>query len=179
MLTLDQTVLVLVDVQGKLAQVMYERDRLFGALEKLVKGAQALGIPIIWLEQNPGRMGPTISELQALLSAGKPIAKMSFSCCGDPAFNAKLESLGRKQALVAGIEAHVCIYQTVRDLLARGYEVEVVSDAVSSRTASNLQVALDKFRACGAGVTSVEMAFFELLRTADHPAFKQILSIVK
>jgi len=175
----DSAVLVLVDVQGKLAQIMHEKDALFANLQKLVRGAQALRLPILWLEQNPERMGATIPELRGLLAGATPIPKMSFSCCGEPAFLARLEALGRGQALLAGIETHVCVYQTAADLVARGCAVEVVADGVSSRTLDNKLIGLERIRGCGAHLTSVETCLFELLRTAEHAAFREILTIVK
>lgn len=179
MLTTNNTVLVLVDVQGKLAQLMDGKEALFQNLRKLVQGSQVLGLPIIWLEQNPTGLGPTIPELAELLHAQQPIAKFSFSCCGDDGFMAALRATGRKQVLLAGIETHVCIYQTAADLLNRGYEVEVVADGVSSRTAANRDLALGKMQQLGARLTSVEMALFELLGKAEGPAFKAMLKIVK
>ena len=179
MLDANNTAFILVDVQGKLAQLMHDRDRLFDNLQRLVRGMQVLDIPILWAEQNPAHMGKTIPELSALFSDAAPITKMAFSCCGEPRFTQALEALGRKQILVAGIETHVCIYQTAADLLGLGYEVEVVGDAVSSRVRANRQIALHEIRACGARITSVEMALFELLRTAEHPKFRDILAIVR
>jgi hypothetical protein len=175
----NDAVFVLVDVQGKLAELMFEKDLLYANLQKLVRGTQILRIPMLWLEQNPERMGPTVPEIQALLGGLTPISKLSFSCCGEPAFLARLEALARRQVVLAGIEAHVCVYQTAADLVGRGFEVEVVADAVSSRVASNKTIGLERIRACGARLTSVEMLFFEFLQTADHPAFREILKVVK
>jgi len=178
-LTLEDTVFVLVDVQGKLAQLMYEKDRLFENLQRIVKGVNVLGLPIVWMEQNPEKMGPTIPELCALLEGHEPIAKMSFGGCGDGTFLRQLESTGRKQVLIAGIETHVCVYQTSAALVSRGYAVDVVADAVSSRALSNKEIGLAKMQQCGVRLTSVEMALFELLGTAKHPAFRELLKIVK
>jgi nicotinamidase-related amidase len=179
MLLDTQSVLVLIDVQGKLAQVMHDRETLLVNLQKAVRGTLALGLPVLWLEQNPERMGETVPELKALLAGQAPIPKMSFSCCGAPAFLRQLESLGRHQAILAGIETHVCVYQTATDLLARGFEVEVVADAVSSRRAADTETGLARLQAEGARVTNVEMMLFELMRTAQHPAFRDILKIVR
>lgn len=177
--SIDNTVFVLVDVQGRLAEIMHDKDALFDNLQRLVKGMQLLKVPIVWMEQIPEKMGPTIPQLGALLTSEKPIAKSSFSCCGDETFMKKLTSLGRKHVVIAGIEAHVCIYQTATELMKHGYDVEVVADAVSSRAASNKQIALDRIKAAGAHLTSVEMVLFELMKTADHPAFRDMLKIVK
>lgn len=179
MLKTDSTGLVLVDVQGRLAQLMDGKDALFQNLRKLVQGAQVLGLPIVWVEQNPAGLGPTIPELAELLHGQTPIAKFSFSCCADAGFMAALRDTRRKQVLLAGIEAHVCIYQTAAELLALGYEVEVVADGVSSRTAENKRLALEKVQQLGARLTSVEMALFELLGKAEGPGFKAMLQVVK
>ena len=175
----EDAVLVIVDVQGKLAQVMHERDVLLGNLQKIIRGAQALGVPIVWAEQNPEGLGPTVPEVADLLTDVQPISKLSFSCCREDRFRQALGATGRKQVLVAGIEAHVCVYQTAADLVGVGYHVEVVADAVSSRTQANKQIGLDKAREAGAYVTSTETVLFELLGEAKGDAFKQILKIVK
>lgn len=179
MLTLENTALIVVDVQDKLARVMYEKEMLFENLQKLIKGVQILGIPIILTEQNPGGLGPTIPEVAHLLSDLQPIPKLSFSCCGDGRFLRELEALNRQQVLIAGIEAHVCVYQTAVDLLRLGYEVQVVADAVSSRTAENREIGLERVRSEGASLTSTETALFELLKVAEGAKFKEILNIVK
>ncbi len=178
MLEVDNTLLVVIDVQGKLAQSMHEKAGLFENIRKLIQAAGVLGVPIIWAEQNPAGLGPTVGEIAELLS-GKPIAKVSFSCCGERRFVEELEKLNRRQVLLCGIETHVCVYQTAIDLLERDYEVHVVADAVSSRTAGNKDVGLAKMKDAGAGITSVETALFELLKVAEGDRFKAILRIVK
>lgn len=179
MLSVTQSVLVLIDVQGKLAQVMHDPETLLVNLQKTVRGALALGLPVLWLEQNPERMGETVPELKALLTGHAPIPKMSFSCCGAQAFMQQLESLGRRQVILAGIETHVCVHQTAADLLAKGFEVEVVADAVSSRRAADKEIGLARMQAEGARVTNVEMLLFALMRTAQHPAFRDVLKVVR
>lgn len=180
MLTLNNTTLVVIDVQGRLAQVMSQKELLFDNLQKIIKGAQALELPIIWNEQVPEKLGPTTPEIaQLLTSTGQPIAKSSFSCCGNPPFMEALKKTQRKQVLLTGIEAHVCVYQTCRDLLDLGYEVQVVTDAVSSRAAENRQLGLERMKEAGATLTSTEMSLFELLRVAEGPQFKEITKILK
>lgn len=180
MLSEKNTVLVIIDVQGLLLQGMHERENLVTNLQKLIKGIQAISIPILWLEQNPARMGETAPEIRVLLSSGQTVLdKMSFSCCGEPKFMHNIEALGRQQIILAGIETHVCVYQTASDLLARGFEVQIAADAVSSRRAFDKTVALDRMHAAGARIACVEMILFELLRTADHPAFKNVLKVIK
>lgn len=179
MLSDKNTVLVVIDVQEKLARVMHDRETLVVNLQKLILGFQALNLPILWLEQNPTRMGATVPGIQELLKDQPAIAKMSFGAYGEPLFIENLEAIGRRQVLLAGIETHVCVYQTAAECLHRGYEVSVVADAVSSRKPADREVGLARIQADGGKVTCVEMALFELMRTAEHPAFKEILKIVR
>jgi nicotinamidase-related amidase len=179
MLDIEKCSLVVVDVQGRLAQLMYGREVLFKNIQILIKAAKILDIPIVWCQQVPDSLGPTVCGIAELLSGIEPINKASFSCCSDEQFISKLNSLGRQQVLLCGIETHVCIYQTAVDLRNRGYEVNVVADAVSSRTLENKQIGLERLEAEGTGLGSTEMVLFELLKTADHPQFKQIVRLIK
>jgi nicotinamidase-related amidase len=179
MLDRNNTVLMIIDIQGKLAHMMHEWEMLFESVQKLIRGMQALDIPIVWMEQNPLAIGRTVSEIAELLEPAEPIEKLSFSCCGNDRFLEMLADLNRKQTLLAGIETHICVYQTAVDLLHRGYDVQVVADAVSSRTAQNRRIGLQKMCDAGAVLTSVETALFELLRVADGPDFRKILKIIK
>ena len=179
MLILENTVLLVVDIQEKLARVMPDRQVLLENLEKIIKGAQVLGIPILLTEQNPEGLGPTIPEIAHLLPNIQPIRKLSFSCCGSDRFIQTLKAVSRKQVLIAGIETHVCVYQTAVDLLNLRYEVQVVADAVSSRTVENRYIGLEKIKHAGAALTSTETALFELLRVAEGAKFKELLKIVK
>jgi len=180
MLTIDNTALIVIDVQGKLAELMYERETLFTNLHRIIEGAKVLGLPMLWTEQVPEKLGPTRPEIgELLLDQTEPIRKSSFSCCGEPVFADHLMALNRSQFLIAGIETHICVYQTVRDLLGRGYEVHVVTDAVSSRAAANRQIGLDRMRAAGAYLTSTEMALFELMQVAEGDQFRAITKLVK
>lgn len=179
MLKSKKTALIVIDVQGKLAQLMYAKQTLFENLRKIIKGVQALGVPILWLEQNPEGLGPTIPEVSELLTSIEPISKSSFSGCRNERFVQALKNANRNQVLIVGIEAHVCVYQTAVGLVELGYKVEVVTDAVSSRTIENKKVALQKMRDIGVNLTSTEMALFELLQVAEGEQFKEILKLVK
>ena len=179
MLKTENVALLLVDIQGNLAHSMHGKELLFKNVQKLIKGIQVLGIPILWVEQNPQGLGPTIPEIADILSNIQPISKMSFSSCGNERFVQALKALNRKQVLISGIEAHVCVYQTAADLVDLGYEVQVVADAVSSRTIENKEIGLQKMRDSGVSLTSVETALFELLRVAEGEQFREILKIVK
>jgi nicotinamidase-related amidase len=179
MLEIENCCLVVVDVQGKLAQLMYDKQFLFNNIQVIIKASKILDIPILWCQQCPDSLGPTISEIAELLKDDEPVNKSSFSCCGEETFNAKLQALNRRQVLLCGIEAHVCIYQTAVDLLRKGYEANVIADAVSSRTLDNKNTAIGRMAAEGVKISSTEMALFELLKTAEHLQFKQITKLIK
>jgi nicotinamidase-related amidase len=179
MLDIQNCCLVVIDVQGKLAQLMYAKEALFKNIQILIKAAKIFNIPILWCQQCPDAIGPTVPEIAQLLTDNEPINKAAFSCCGTEQFNTKLNELARQQVLLCGIETHVCIYQTSVDLLRKGFNVNVIADAVSSRTLENKQIAIDRMAAEGINVSCTEMALFELLRTAEHPQFKQIAKLIK
>lgn len=171
--------LVIVDVQGKLAELMDNKESVFANIEILIKTAKALNFGIIWCEQNRRALGPTIPQIAELLTDNQPIDKFSFSCCGHDEFNDKLRELQPKQIILCGIEAHVCIYQTAMDLVEKDYEVHVIADAISSRTSANKEIALRRMEAEGVLLSSTEMALFELLRTAKHAKFKELMNLIK
>ena len=179
MLDIQTCSLVVVDVQGKLVELMYDRQNLFRNIAILIKAAKILDIPILWSQQCPEALGPTVPRIARLLAGNGPINKSSFSCCGEERFNNKLRSLSRQQVLLCGIEAHICIYQTALDLLKAGYNVNVIVDAVSSRTPENKQTAISRMQTEGVSIANTEMVLFELLRTAEHPQFKQIAKLIK
>ena len=179
MLDIENCCLAVVDVQGKLAQLMHGKEALFKNIRVLIQAARILGMPILWCQQVPKALGPTIPEIAELLADIKPINKATFSCCEADQFSTGLNASQRNQILLCGIETHICIYQTTMDLLRRGFEVNVVADAVSSRTLENKQIALKRMDAANANIFSTEMALFELLRTAEHPKFREIARLIK
>jgi nicotinamidase-related amidase len=179
MLERDQTALVVIDVQEKLAPAMHQREAVLDQISRALRGAQALGLPTFLTEQVPASLGPTLPEIRELHQGPAPLVKNTFSCCGSDAFVTALRDAGRSQVLVAGIESHVCVYQTVADLIREGFQVEVLQDAISSRTERNARLGLERCREAGAAVSSVEMALFELLRVAEGDAFRSVIQIVK
>lgn len=179
MITTDNTVLLLIDVQGNLALNMYEKDNLFKSLKTIIKGMKILGIPIIWIEQIPEKLGHTIPEIAELLPDIKPIEKYTFSCCDNQQIMDKLNSLGKKNVFLTGIETHVCVYQTGYDLIKSGYNIQVVSDCVSSRTKENKIIGIERIKQIKGSATSNEMLLFELMKTAKHDKFKQIVKIIR
>ena len=179
MLKVDDTALVVIDVQGKLAKIMHQSQEMLENLSKIIQGAKLLDIPILWLEQYPKGLGPTNDMIKDVLTSDEPVDKMTFSACQTEAFQKQLHNINKKSLLITGIEAHICVYQTVSELLDAGHHIEIVTDCVSSRTLANKQVGIDKMVSLGASITSVEMALFELIRTAEHPKFKEISKLIK
>jgi len=174
----QSTGLIIIDVQGKLAEQMHEADELFQQLRTLITGVKLMELPIVWMEQIPQKLGGTREDIRTLLP-GTPYHKHTFSGMKNPEITAAIEHYGCQQWLVAGIEAHICVYQTVADLLAQGGRVQLVTDAVSSRTAANKALALQKMAQLGAQLTSVEMALFELQQVAEGDVFRQLIKLVK
>ena len=168
--------LVVVDVQDGFRPAIPGFDRIAAAAATMVRGAAAMDVPIVVTEQYPKGLGPTVPEVAEHLPDGvEPLAKTAFSAASADGFALG----GREQAIVCGIEAHVCVNQTVHDLLARGYEVHVAADAVASRSPVNRALGLEKAERAGARVTSVEMALFEMLEEAGSPEFKAISKLVR
>ncbi len=180
MLSKGNTGLIVVDVQGKLATLMHESDALIENITKLVKGAKALDLPILWLEQNPERLGPTAEPIREVLeSTHLPITKYTFDGCKEATFNVAVENAKVDTWLVCGIESHICVYQTAVSLRQSGYRVELVTDCVSSRTAANKALALAKLTANGVVLTGLEMCLYEMVEDCRAPEFKEILELIK
>jgi nicotinamidase-related amidase len=179
MLARENSVLVVIDIHGKLAQSMDNKQELFENAQKIIRGIQALEVPLVVTEQIPEKLGSTIPEIAQYLTGIKTINKESFSCWKNQSFMKELMTLNRRQILLIGIETHVCVYQTAMDLVTVGYEVQVVADAVSSRTPLNKIIGIQKMREGGAGITTTEIVLFELLKTAADPKAREIFQIVK
>ncbi len=178
MLTKDNTGLIVIDIQGKLSELVHESSAIFKQVKTLIRGVTLLGLPIICLEQLPDKLGRTRPEIAELLT--KPaFEKSTFSGWRTDAIAQKIKDAGCEHWLVVGIEAHVCVYQTVADLLANGFMVQLVTDAVSSRVLANKELAINKMASLGAGLTSVEMALFELQEIAEGEEFRQLIQIIK
>ncbi len=180
MLDKHNTGLIVIDIQGKLAQIVHGSEALHVNTLRLIQGVQLLGLPIIWLEQNPDKLGNTTSLLaEKLHNSTDPISKFHFSAGKEPAFVDAVNRSGVSQWLVCGIEAHICVYQTVAGLLSDGLQVEVVKECVSSRSEANLIIALDKMVRLGARLTSIEMCLYELVEDCRAPEFKSLLTLIK
>jgi nicotinamidase-related amidase len=170
-----RTMLVVVDVQEAFRKAIDGFDAVAHSVGVLVQGARALDIPITVTEQYPRGLGATVPEVAEHLGDAPRLEKVVFSAAQADGFDLR----GRDQVLVCGIEAHVCVSQTVHDLLAQGVEVHVAADAVSSRTRENRELGLAKMQRAGALSTSTETALFELLGRAGTPEFKAVQELVR
>jgi len=180
MLELQNTMLLCIDMQGNLAQAMYNRATLFKSLAQMLSGAVVLDIPIIWTEQHPKKLGATVDEIARCMPPGlRPLEKMSFSCCGNTAIMREIKLLKCTDVMITGIETHICVYQTAADLADMGYRVHILADCVSSRKQENHAVGLEKIKSLGGTMTTTETVLFELLRTAAAPKFKDIFKIIR
>ena len=173
-------VLVVIDVQEKLCRAMDEKvlAHLTANINVLQEAAAELGIPQLVTEQYVKGLGATLSVLKEKFT-GTAVEKMTFGCCGEPDFPRQLKALGRKQVIVVGMETHVCVLQTVLELLDAGYHVHLVKDAVMSRKKGNWLVGVETSAAAGAVITSTEAALFQLLQVAGTESFKKLSKLVR
>jgi len=171
---------LVIDIQSRLAPAMPADTlaRVVKYTRALCGAAKELGLPVLATEQYPKGLGPVVPEVREVLPS-PPLEKVHFSCGADPAFAAALEKTGRRQVIVCGMETHVCVFQTVRDLVAHGYEVHVCADAVSSRSEEHRRVGLELCREAGAVVTTAETAIFDLLHRAATEEFKKVSPLVR
>ena len=174
----ETALLLVVDLQEKLLPAIHGADVCVAAAGRMIQAATVLALPIVVTEQYPAGLGPTCPEIRAHLGDAPPVTKSRFSACVDEVVS-RLAAWGRPQVIVVGIEAHVCVQQTVLDLLRLGYAPFVCADGVASRRPLDREVALDRMRQARAVVTTTESATFELLGEAGTETFKRILPIVK
>lgn len=175
----DQAVLVVVDVQERFVDHIFEFDAMVDVIDKAIHGAQILGLPVLVTEQYPAGLGRTVKKLTSRLAGSAVFEKSRFSSAGAPDFLQALESLNRRQVMLCGIETHVCISQTAHDLIARGYDVHLLEDGISSRHFENKTIGLKKIYKAGGIPSSLEMAMFELLQDARADKFKLIQALIK
>ncbi len=175
----DRLVLVVIDVQERFRNVIHGMPQVVAACSRLIRFCDRLEIPVLVTEHYPRGLGSTLPELRDLLRPLRALEKITFSCELDEGFRAGLGATGRDQVVLCGIESHVCVYQTARDLLAAGRQVAVAADAVSSRRASDRETGLALMRDLGAQIMSAEMIMFEVLRIAGTAEFKRVADILK
>lgn len=174
-----KTALLIIDIQEKILPVMLNPETVVENTIKLIEGMKVLGIPVYFTEQYPKGLGTTIPSIKAALENAEAAQKMSFSCCGAGDLFNEFKTNNISQIVVCGIESHVCIQQTVMDLLANGFQVDLPADAVSSRKEIDYKTALTRMSSLGAELTTTESILFELLVICGTPEFKSISKIVK
>jgi nicotinamidase-related amidase len=179
LLVSEKTALLIIDMQERIIPVINDYDSVVENTVKLIKGIKVLGLPIFYTEQYPKGLGPTIKIIKDELQEIEPVEKMSFSCSGAGNLFEILKNKQLSQICVCGIEAHVCVQQTVLDLLENGLQVNVAADAVSSRKLKDYEIALTRMRHHGVEVTTSEAMLFELMKVCGTDIFKQISKIVK
>jgi nicotinamidase-related amidase len=172
------SVLIVVDLQPSFLQAIHESERVLQRSEFLVRLAKLLDIPVLATEQYPERMGGTEERILSLLVT-QPYAKMSFSCAGCEPFMATVAETGRRQAVLVGIETHICVSQTAHHLLDQGFEVIVAADAISSRSESANAIGFARMASAGAVIAHSESVAYEWMGSAEHPQFREALKLVK
>lgn len=175
----DNAALLIIDVQERFRPHTFEVDRLISNIQKMLSGAAVFKLPVLITEQYPRGLGPTVPEILEAAGEYSLFEKDCFSCYGAGDFRQAVEESGRKQIIVCGIEAHVCVNQTVHDLIQSDYSPHLVSDAISSRHPHNKEVGIQKMMAAGAVLSSVETALFEMLVSSGTAEFKAVQSLVK
>jgi nicotinamidase-related amidase len=179
-LELSQSSLLIIDMQEAFRDNIKSFDKYSRRIATAVRGARLLGVPIVVTEQYPKGLGHTAEEIQHELADDQEIIeKTAFSSCGAETCRARLEGTGAQHIIVAGIEAHICVNQTVHDLLAMNLKVHLLTDCITSRNKNDRKTALGKMQQSGAILSSVEMALFELMRDARHEQFKAIQGLIK
>lgn len=175
----DDTVLLIIDIQERLVPVMETKEQVIDNTVILIETSKEMNIPVIITEQYPKGLGSTIPQIKGIVDNHMGIfEKVGFSGYTDGVKSA-LEEIGRKKVVITGMETHVCVFQTARDLISNGYEVFIARDAVCSRTKDNFLNALELMKSIGAVITNTEAIVFDLLKTAGTPEFKVISKLIK
>ena len=175
----DRSAALIIDIQERLYPFIFENEKLTKNLSKLIEGLKIIGIPIFITEQYVKGLGPTIEPVATLLGNHRRIEKMSFSCCDEPRVMEGMAVTGKENIIIAGIESHVCVLQTVIDLKRNGYHPVVVEDCVSSRFENDKRIAIERMSQEGAIITTCESILFELLRYSGTEQFRGISRLVK
>lgn len=175
----EDTVLLVVDIQEKLAVVMMEKDKVVRNNLHLIELAKMIGMPVMVTEQYPRGLGATVKDIREALPFYRPIEKMTFDCCGQPPFLEELKEHNKRNIVLTGMETHICVLQTCIGLLKGGINVHIVQDAVCSRTKENWKTGVEFMREAGAVVTSTETVLFQLLKVAGTEEFKKISQRIK
>ncbi len=173
------SVLLLVDIQQRLAPALHEVESLVRNVAKLIEGTRRLKVPLVATEHCASSIGQTLPDLRAQLTEDEIYGKRHFDACDEEAFRGRVSQIARRQWVLCGAEAHVCLLQTALGLRRLGAAVFVVADAAGSRTEANSRLGMERLRAAGCVIVSTEMVLFEWLQHADNPAFKEVLALIK
>jgi nicotinamidase-related amidase len=173
-----RSVLLAIDIQERLLPAMTGGEGMLNATRTLIQAARRLEIPVLASEQYPKGLGPTVPDLARDLADGEVLTKTAFSCARDSGIAAGIGALQRRQLVLCGIEAHVCVLQTALGFAAAGYEVAVVRDAVTSRKQESVAAALDRLTLNGIPTPTKEMVLFEWLEEAATPEFKDLRGLI-
>ena len=180
LMTADASVLFVIDIQARLLPAMADPAGVLDRAAFLMRAARRLGVPLVVSEQYPKGIGPTVPELAAIATPAETFEKIHFSCAAEPAIRDQLRLLApRRQAVLCGIEAHVCVLQSALGLAAEGWQVAVVADAVGSRRSADREAGLARLAAAGVTIATSEMVGFEWLGRAGTPEFRDLLKLIK
>lgn len=176
---LEDAVAMVIDIQEKLVPAIHNKDEVVQKNVQLLNGLKAVGCPVIFTQQYTKGLGMTVPELVETQDNFQYLEKMTYSCLDTQEIKDALEKLGKKTVIISGLETHICVMQTVRDLIAEGYQVYLIADAISSRTEFNYKIGMERMKQEGAVISSVESVLFELLVKAGTPEFKVVSKIIK
>ena len=179
LLRAQDSVLLVVDVQERLAPAIHETDAIVETIRTLLTAAAEFAIPVLATEQYSKGLGATIPPVAELLPPGAAVEKIHFSAAHEPGFLDRIRSLDRRQIVVTGTEAHVCVLQTTLGLTQAGFDCFLVADAVGSRVPANRDLGIQRMRGCGVEIVTSEMVMFEWLHRAGTPTFKRVLPLIK
>lgn len=175
----ERSILLVVDVQERLATAIHEVEAVVGSIRKLLRAAAELGVPVLATEQYSKGLGHTVAPVAELMPTGAVIEKINFGAAREPGFMDRVRRLDRSQIVVAGTETHVCVLQTTLGLVEAGFDCFLAADAVGSRVPLNRDLALERMRGRGVQIVTSEMVMFEWLARADTPAFKKVLPLIR
>ena len=175
----NNTALLIIDVQERLAKVMKVKETVVANCVHLVEVAKTYDMPVLVTEQYPKGLGPTVEEIRNAVPGYRPVEKLTFSCCEEQSFLDELRRLNRKHIILAGMETHVCVLQTGISLLRKGFHVHLVKDAVCSRAKENWKTGIGFLRDAGAVITCTETVLFQILKIAGTEEFKALSRRIK
>jgi len=173
----DESILLVIDVQDRLIHTIHEHQTVVENIKALIKTAQILHLPVLATEQE--KLGPIVSQLQVLLPDDLTFQKVNFSCCADSAFMRELSQMRKRTVIISGIETHICVLQSVLDLLTHHYNVLLVRDATSSHALIDRETAIERMRDAGTMIATTEAVIYELTEKAGTEDFRKILELVK